>query len=378
MKKIILLPLAALFFATASIFSQTVTTFTDGTPDDAIALDSNGNIYCSNYVGDTVFKFTPSGEMSAFITGLNTPNGLAFNSNQELYVCDGQGNTIYKYDIDGNQLASYPVTGHPSGIVKSFDDDSMIFTLYTGNQIKKLNTDGTITDVSSAPELSGPVGIVYEENGTLFVGNYNNRIIYKVLVNGDLEYLTQLPTEGGSYPNLGFITYGQGKLWGTVMGNDKIYCINPNVVDDYTIFAGSTQGSMDGDINQATFNIPNGIYFDEAEGTMYVTDFGSKNLRIISDIVLSASDEVLKKNSFQLYPNPSDGILNIKLDLNGASTYSLNIYNLLGQNLFSSDEVAEGSIISKTLSVDFLNSGVYFIKVSVDGNEITKQFVRNN
>jgi len=376
MKKIILLPLAVLFCATASIFSQTVTTFTDGTPDDAITLDSNGNIYCSNYVGDTVFKFTPSGEMSAFITGLNTPNGLAFNSNQELYVCDGQGNTIYKYDIDGNQLASYPVTGHPSGIVKSFNDDSMIFTLYTGNLIKKLNTDGTITDVSSAPELSGPVGIVYDENGALFVGNYNNRIIYKVLVNGDLEYLTQLPTEGGSYPNLGFITYGQGKLWGTVMGNDKIYSINPNVVDDYTLFAGSTQGNMDGDINQATFNIPNGIYFDEAEGTMYVTDFGSKNLRIISDIVLSANDFELKKNSIQLYPNPSNGILNVKLDLNGASTYSLNIYNLLGRKLFSTDENVDSSIISKILNIDFLNSGVYFVKVNVDGNEIVKQFVK--
>ncbi len=86
--------LLALFVAT-SIFAQTVTTFSDGTPDDAIAIDSNGNIYCSNYIGDTIFKFTPTGEVSSFVMGLNTPNGLAFNSNEELYVCDGQQNTIY-------------------------------------------------------------------------------------------------------------------------------------------------------------------------------------------------------------------------------------------------------------------------------------------
>ena len=358
------------------LIAQTVTTFTEGTPDDAIALDSNGNIYASNFTGDTVFKFDSVGNATSFITGLNTPNGLAFDSNDNLYVCDYVGQTIFMYDNSGAPLNSFSVSGNPSGLIKSFDSDDVIYTNYPQNTINRLAVDGTISVISSAPELNGPVGLAYDENGVLYVGNYEDREIYRVLANGDLEYIAQLPTDGGQFPNLGFIAYSQGKIWGTIMGSDKIYYVNPIGVDDYTLFAGSTQGGMDGDISEATFNTPNGILFNDTGDTMYVTDFGTKNLRVISDIVLATNDIVLKKNSVQLWPNPSDGILNLTLDIQGASTYSLNIYNLLGQMLFSTDEEAEGSIISKKLTVDFLNSGVYFIKVSVDGNEITKQFIK--
>ena len=56
MKKNTLTILAAIFMAT-TIIAQTVTTYTDGTPDDGIAIDSNGNLYASNWSGDTVFKY---------------------------------------------------------------------------------------------------------------------------------------------------------------------------------------------------------------------------------------------------------------------------------------------------------------------------------
>ncbi|MEZ4857515.1 MAG: T9SS type A sorting domain-containing protein [Flavobacteriaceae bacterium] len=366
------------FFTTAFLIgqffllAQTVTTFTEGTPDDGIALDSNGNIYCSNYTGDTVFKFTPTGEMTPFITGLNTPNGLAFNSNQELYVCDGQGNTIYKYDIDGNLLNSYPIAGHPSGIVKSIDDESMIFTLYQGNAVKKLAADGSITDVSTAAELSGPVGIVYDATGNLYVGNYNNRIIYKVLGNGDLEYIAQLPTQGGSFPNLGFISYGQGKLWGTVMSNHKIYAINPNSVDDYQIYAGSTQGNEDGDIATATFNVPNGIYFEETEGTLYVTDFGSKNLRIISGVSLG-NDEFKKEiTSFYILPNPAENTFEIQFQNDLFSKVDVKIYDELGKLVLEK----RNHTTAEKIDISTLKRGVYLIEITTEKGKFCKKLVK--
>ena len=352
--------------------AQTVTTFSDGTPDDGIALDIQGNIYCSHYMGDTVFRFTPSGDMTPFITGLNTPNGLAFNSNEELYVCDGQGNTIYKYDINGNQLASYPITGHPSGIVKSFNDDSMIFTLYNGNKIMHLETDGTITEISAAPELSGPVGIVYDDGGNLFVGNYNNRMIYKILENGDLEYIAQLPTEGGTFPNLGFITYGQGKLWGTVMGNDKIYSVNPNEVDSYTLFAGSTQGTMDGDISVATFHTPNGIYFDEPNDRILVTDFGTKNLRIISGVTLGNDQFQINDTAVAVVPNPVANVFEIKFEDQGISAYGLKVYDGLGKLILDEENIRPNSKIDASS----WNNGVYFLKIQTENGIIQKKILK--
>jgi sugar lactone lactonase YvrE len=376
MKKIILLIFAASLYSSASIYSQTVSTVTGGTPDDAIALDSNGNIYAANFTGDTVFKITQGGDVTPFITGLNTPNGLAFDSNDNLYVCDFSGQTIFKYDSSGAPLTSFPITGNPSGLIKSFDSDDVIYTNYPQNTINRLAVDGTITVVSSAAGINGPVGLAYDENGVLYVGNYANRDIYRVLANGDVEFVATLPTDGGALPNLGFIAYGRGMLWGTTMGSDKIYSINPNAVQDVTLFAGSTAGSMDGDISQATFRTPNGILFNEAEDTMYITDFGSKNLRIISDWNLGSDNFEFSEDKFQLYPNPSDGILEVSLNLNEASEYNVSIYNLMGQVLYSSEEYSENATISKTLDVEFLDSGVYFVKVSSEGNELSKRFIK--
>jgi len=363
MKKNTLTIIAALLMAT-TFFAQTVTTFTEGTPDDGIAIDNNGNIYCSNYVGDTVFKFTPSGDATPFITGLNTPNGLAFNSNQDLYVCDGQGNTIYKYDINGALLDSYPTANHPSGIIKSFTNEDMIFTQFSGDVINRLEPDGTITTISAAPELNGPVGLAYDSDGDLYVGNYTDREIYRVLANGDLEYIATVPTDGGALPNLGFIAFGQGFLWGTTMGSDKIFKINPNGVDDFELFAGSTQGSLDGDISEATFHTPNGIAFNDAEDTMYITDFGSKNLRIISDIELGIGDQGLNKNRFLIFPNPAEKVLHIKLKAHNSEEYSIKIINPVGEIVFSSKKTILNNIEEEIIQIDSLNSGVYFVTLS--------------
>ena len=336
-------------------FAQSVSTFTNGTPDDGIAIDSNGNIYCSNYTGDTVFKFSPSGNVTSFITGLNTPNGIAFNSNEDLFVCDGVGSTIYKYDINGNQLASYSVNGHPSGIIKSRTSESMIFTIYTSNKLMSLAPNGTITELASGSPLSGPVGLAYDDTDVLYIGNYNDRKIHK-LENGNLQYIAQIPASG-SNPYLGFITYGQGKLWGTILGTHKIYTVDPNSTDSVVLFAGSTQGNTDGDISSANFNQPNGILFNSSNSTLYVTDFGSKSLRIISGISLSINEETLKNESLLLHPNPAKESLNIKIEGSITnSSYSLKIYNLLGKTIFYENDITATSF-SKNIDTSTWNSG---------------------
>lgn len=374
MKKITRTLLIGLLFNVA-LFAQTVTTFTDGTPDDDIALDSNGNIYCSNYVGDTVFRFTPTGDMTPFITGLNTPNGLAFNSNDELYVCDGQANTIYKYDIDGNLLNSYPTTGHPSGIIKSFTDETMIFTQYNGDNINRLEDDGNITLISNADGLNGPVGLAYNENGVLYVGNYTDREVYRVEENGDIEYIAQLPTDGGSMPNLGFIAYAQGFLWGTTMGSDKIYKINPDGIDDYDLYAGNIQGSEDGPLADATFHTPNGITFNDSEDTMYITDFGTKNLRIISGINLATSDfDTI--NALRLYPNPSQNEIHIDAPFLIDNDYSLVVTNILGEQVYSATKKSVTEPLRPRISVQNWNTGIYFLKIQSGSHMTTKKFIK--
>lgn len=375
MRKITLIVLVNLIFG-FQVFAQTVSTFTDGTPDDAIALDSQGNIYASNFTGDTVFKFTPLGEMTAFITGLNTPNGLAFDSNDNLFVCDFSASTIYKFDTNGNQLDSYAIAGNPSGIIKSFVNDDMIFTIYNGNSINNLATDGTITTLSSDSSLNGPVGLAIDDMGSLYVGNYNDREIYRMSGSGDLVYIAQLPTDGGPLPNLGFITYGQGMLWGTTMGSDKIYAVNPDGIDDFSLFAGSVSGGIDGDISIATFNTPNGILFNESEDTMYITDFGSKNLRVISDVVLEVDNFNLSENKVVVYPNPAVDRVTISTTLLEDAQFHMEVYNVLGESIYTKTGLSDNQIISEIIDISSWANGAYFINVSAGKFSETKKIVK--
>ena len=359
-------------FLAATTFAQTVTTITDGTPDDAIAIDGNGNIYASNFIGDSVFKFDTNGNATTFVSGLNSPNGIDFDSNGNFYLCDFTANQLIRFDSDGNLDTTFNIPGSPSGMIKAFDNDDMIYTRYNGNTINRITPAGTITEISSDANLNGPVGLAFDEVGNLYVGNYNNREIYKVLPNGDLLYIATSGTAG----NLGFIAYGQGMLWGTGINDHKIYKINPNAVDEVTVFAGSSVGGLDGDISVATFNRPNGILFNEAEDTMYITDFGSKNLRIISGIVLSTEDVTMNKSEVRLFPNPSESELNIRAITNDTDRFTVNVIDISGKAIFSSEGMPDGTIISESIDVSSWSQGLYLVEIISGNSTVTKKFIR--
>jgi len=363
-----------MFISGFLLSAQTVTTITDGTPDDAINLDSNGNIYVSNFDGGKIFKFTPSGVMTEFLTGLSNPNGLAFNSSDELYSCQWQTNFLNKYLISGNLSNSYSVTwGNPSGIAKAFDNEDMIFAKYSANTLHRITPSGTITTISTAGELNGPVGLTYDDSGNLYVGNYNNRRIYKVLTNGNLEYVATV----GSSSFLGFITFANGKLWATVFGEHKIYTIDPSKVDDVTLFAGSVQGTNDGELSQATFNTPNGIKFNDAGDTMYISEYNTKNLRIISNIPLSVND--FQNNSdLKIITNSGQKYLSLSGSIFESGQYEIAIYNLLGQKTIELNGKTQNSSNEIKINTNNLSEGTYIVMVKSNGLRESKKVIVNH
>ena len=346
--------------------AQTVSTFSDGFPDDAITLDNNGNIYVSGFTTGAVYRFTPEGIMDFFITGLNDPNGIDFDGNGDLYLCDWGDNLIYRFNSDGTEDASITIPLNPSGMIKAFDSNlDMVYTRYTGNSIHRITPFGEITTISSDPALNGPVGLAYDTLGNLYVGNYNNRVIYRVLENGNLQYIATV----GNSSNLGFIAYAQGYLWGTVLGEHKIYRINPNEIDDVVLFAGSTAGNQDGDISVATFNAPNGIAFSDDETTMYITDYNSKNLRIIEGVTLNTNDfEEKKHRKIIISPNPAKETIEIKFGNSSIQQVDVKIFDELGKLIYEN----YNHDLSKKIDIAFLKRGVYLVKI------ITKEGVYSN
>lgn len=72
---------------------------------------------------------------------------------------------------------------------------------------------------------------------------------------------------------------------------------------------------------------------------------------------------------FSIYPNPSNGLFNIKLvNVSNLETV-VTVRNIIGQTIYSSIES------STVTSVDLtqLNSGVYFVSIESNGNKVTKK-----
>ncbi|MBP6313573.1 MAG: hypothetical protein KA408_14960 [Flavobacteriales bacterium] len=350
---------ALLFYA--DVDAQQVTTFFDAVNhvDDALFLDPGGNLYGAHYTGSSVFKRTPDGTVTTFVSGMNTPNGIAMNSLGEFYIADNVGDRIYKVANDGSPLDTIPING-PSGLLKEWDSDTILFTTYQPSSLGKLAPDGSIEITHTGAPLNGPVGLAYTEDGTLYTGNFTDRQVYRVLT-ASVEYVATVP--GPASGVLGFITSAGSVLYGTGWNTHTIYGVDPAYTDSVWVLAGGNgQGDLDGGVDVAQFNQPNGILASSNGDTIYVSDFATKNIRMITGVRTglhgSGAVELL-----QGYPNPTTGDLLLSGDLfsKGQAIWSIRGLDgaLVDEGVFVVPDRSTGAV----LPTNRLGAGLYSVEV---------------
>ena len=384
MKKIYLIALCLISFFGYSQEPQVSTILNSPTADvdDALALDSHGNVYGSNFAGSTVYKITRTGEVSAFITGLANPNGLAFDSHDNLYVAEYSNSTIHKYDINGNLLNSFVIpTGFPSGLVKKFNSDNIIFTNADfsdpqNNSVNELLPDGTIRVLYQGAPLNIPVGLTYDRFGRLYIANYLDRMIHRLRFDrhgnmiGNLKYIATVPAPNNSVPFLGFIAYSRGSIFGTVYGENKIYRVNPRRIDDVEVYAGSVFGDTDGNLSEATFAFPAGIVASRFGRDLYISEFsGVGNIRKIRRRWWQRGPQPSEKFDVKMYPNPATNQITISVNEPFENTLQVKIYNLLGELVYENKIEAASGNLSKTFLLSGLGMGRYELIIQ-DGGEL--------
>ncbi len=316
-----------------SCLSQQVSTLLNSSTiqiDDALILDDAGNLYGSHYMGSKVYKIDVNGNATTFYSGLNTPNGLAFDSQKNMYIVDNIGNKVYKVDSTGTLIYQVSVS-NPSGIIKSIDSDTMIITQYTGHAMRQLSPDGIINTmpIHFGYPLNGPVGLAYGTDSSLYIGNFSNRKIFR-LKEDSLHYVATL--NSGANSNIGFLTWANGLLYATSFAAHKIYAIEPNFIDSTWVYAGSTVGNLDGPINQAKFNSPNGIIASKGGDSLYISDFTSGNIRLISGLINTQIERTSEKSKTVLYPNPSQGRFMIESSF---EIVEIELFSMEGKQLYN-------------------------------------------
>ncbi|MEL6809891.1 MAG: T9SS type A sorting domain-containing protein [Bacteroidota bacterium] len=348
------------------LLGQTVTTITEGAFSDGLAIDDQGNLYGSDFGGDSVYKYDINGDVTVFKNGFVSPNGIALDPQGNIYICDHFGNTLYKYDSEGVELATFSEVITPAGIQNIPGTNDMIIVGYSSNTVNILdNDDGSITELVSEGLLNGPAGIAFV-NDQIFIANFLDRKVLR-LDGQTLVEIAQLPAGASQTNFLGFLTSFGGQLYATQIGEGKIYRIDP-VSGDFEVFAGSVTGNNDGPLETATFNRPNGILGDEANNRIYVSDAGSKNLRIIEGISLGLENREDPSLGVVLTPNPGRDEVRLISD---ETIIEVWVYNALMKKLTE----IKGDNLTHMVTNGW-STGAYWVKmITEEGKSITKKIL---
>ena len=156
-----------------------------------IALDSSGNIYCSEEFQNKIFVFNEDGEeigswgeAGSGEGQLNSPSGLAVDGDDNLLVVDARNNRIQKFTADGEYIATIGEgqLDSPWGI--GLDSDGNIYVADWGNScVRKYSADGVplLTfggpDLDNGADLNHPSSVAVDSEGDVYVADWGNKRI---------------------------------------------------------------------------------------------------------------------------------------------------------------------------------------------------------
>jgi sugar lactone lactonase YvrE len=306
---------------------------------DGIAVDSAGNLYVADGLGDTIREVTPAGVVttlagSPYVRGsadgtgssasFENPQGVALDKAGNLYVADQGNNTIRKITAAGGVTTLAGTAGQagyqdglgsaarfdgPTGV--AVDSAGNVYVADSGNEVIRMITPaGSVTTLAETAGKTGfaygtagaalfnePEGIAVDNSGSLYIADTQNAAIRKIIPTAGsggtswavstLAGLDRVASGDGTgsgawfnYPE-GVAVDGEGSLYVADSGNNTIREITPAGV--VTTIAGSlgTRGSADGTGTAASFWFPAGIAVGGA-GTLYVADEYNDTIRMLS------------------------------------------------------------------------------------------------
>lgn len=308
--------------------------YMDGSkPDGDLALAPDGKMYgMTSFGGDNgvgiIFKYDPLNSTNPFnkvfnfnssSTGANPSGSLLEASDGNLYgmTCNGGQNsmgTLFKFN---------PIN---STFTKILDFDNSKGGSASGSLIQA--SDGMIYGLTSAGGNSN-FGVIFQYNpntDVYTVKHYFNNSGGRQPMGSLLE-----ASDGCLY---GLTSYGGTNDHGVIFKYDPLNSTYTKLFD----FNGSVSGS-------------NPKYTNLVEIRMGTTN------------IINSSNNI----EFDVFPNPNYGKFSIKLNnKNVLSEANLNIYNLIGEKVFSST-IKEQKEINVDISSE--NKGVYIIKL-IQGDEV--------
>jgi len=270
------------------------------------------------------------------------------------------------------KLSNPPRTeGHPA-CIQVLNDGKMVCT-FSG----RINTSGAFTN-SSGAFLYDPIAGTWTDRSDAGMDYWTNDIIIDPTDATQSTWYAAVFSGWGGAPNgLGglYKTTNRGTTWVKLTGTqfDRVTSITFNPQNaNQAYLTTETQGLwVSSDIHAATptwtlvnsypFRQPERIYFNPYnQDEMWVTSFGN-GMKVGLLNPVGINEVAFDNNQFNVYPNPTNGFIQIKAQLSGnTSLKSVDIYNTIGERIFHS---ADPTILQSQIDLSTQPDGIYLINL---------------
>lgn len=99
------------------------------------------------------------------------------------------------------------------------------------------------------------------------------------------------------------------------------------------------------------------------------------NILVVNDAGTGIETRSLSTEALSVYPNPSEGFVKLKLELSRNTTAQIEVVDIVGKTVFSSQHAAIAGSNVIDLDLTSLHEGIYFVKTSANGTSGTAKLI---
>ena len=358
--------------------------------DDEITYSWRASAGTITGEGNTINYIAPDEEANIFIVCKVTDIDQAFDTDslQVLIRDPDQGQT-------GDLVAHYEFNGNANDITGNGNDGSVTNCIYTedmhgvDNQTIYFNQSSSKVIVSNTSDLNFKDGLTVSfwlninqfydhESYPISHGNWMTR--WKTSLTEERLRFTINGSEG--IIDLDSETKLNKDVWYHIValynGKDCLVYLDGEL-DGFNPFAGQ--------INTTSYDLVFGQSLPDQSGFNYngkldkvrIYNYGISHeevKKIYTEEISSIFDRPLSINDLNIFPNPSDGELNIEAKTNSYRTVEITVTSLPGQILLRQKTMADNrGIVREKLNLENLSPGSYFITLQDNNSMVTRLFI---
>jgi sugar lactone lactonase YvrE len=202
-----------------------------------ISVDRSGDLFVSNFTGNSVQEYSPQGNFLMTISTPFQPGDALVTASGTILVADYFGGKIYQYSSTGQSLGLFCNPGLGRADFMAFDSQGNVyvtdFGFHTIGVVEKISPTG-VDEGKFLNNVGGIGGIAFDSHGNLYAAfggpfSYNGTdMIREYSASGqDLGLITSTGLD-----NPIGITFGpDGNLYVANYGNDTIHEFSPTGTD---------------------------------------------------------------------------------------------------------------------------------------------------